>query len=196
MAIQQLSSQMWGGLGPLPQQQQSQPAAWQTGGKMPGYGGGAQQPVQQNQAGDLTNWMQSLYPEAPTTPQPLEGGFGSGAWDILDPFGIGGAGTGGAGTPAPSQITTGITQPQAPAPPTLPQMGAGPQGLPGANPGMAANWDQAMQPQFMQMLAQYYPQAAGLQGNFEQARAQAGLGWGGQQMAQQSSLLQALQGLV
>lgn len=196
MAVQRLSASAWGGLGPLPQTPQQQPAAWQYGGKGPQGGGGGQAPVQQNQVGDLTNWMQSLYPEAPTTPQPLEGGYGSGAWNILDPFGGVGTGGAGAGVPAPSQITTGITQPQLPELPTMPQMGAGPQGLPGANQGMAANWEQAARPQFMQMLASYYPQAAGLQGGFEQTRAQAGLGWGGQQMAQQSSLLQALRGLV
>ena len=197
MAVQQLSAQAWGGLGPLPQQPQQQPAAWQYGGKGP-QGGGGRAPAApaQNPVGDLTQWMQGLYPQAPTTPQPLDGGYGSGAWNILDPFGGVGTGGVGAGAPAPPQISTGITQPQAPAAPTMPEMGAGPQGLSGANQGMAANWQQAIQPQFMKMMAQYYPQEAGLQGGFEQARAQAGLGWGGQQMAQQSSLLQALRGLV
>ena len=208
MAIQQLSASAFGGLKPT--SRTSTPvtgtaAPWQrTSNYDPRFsgvsiqqpqGGGGQSP---NQVGGLLQWMQSLYPEAPTTPQPLAGGYGSEAWNILDPF-SGGAGMGGAGggVPASPQISTGITQPNMPAKPTMPGMGAGPEGIGGmANQGMAANWDQAIQPAFMKLLASYYPSAAGLQGGFEQAQSQAGLGWGGLQNARQGSLMQALAGLV
>ena len=195
---QQMSAWNWGGIEPMQNSGSPQPAPWQLGGKSPqGAGGQAPAPVQ-DPVGDLTGWMQSLYPDQPTTPQPLEGGYGSGAWNILDPFGGVGMGGAGAGVPAPSQISTGITQPNIPSAPTMPGQGAGPQGLgsQATQDALAANWPQAVQPEFMKLMASYYPQAAGLQGGFEQARAQAGLGWGGQQAAQQGSLLQMLKGLV
>ena len=167
-------------------------AAWQTGGK----GGGGTLPAAapaETPISNLTNWLQGQYPGAPTTPQPLESGYGSGAWNILDPF-SGGAGMGGG---AATQINTGITQPNMPGAPTMPNMPAGPEGMGGmANQGMAANWSQAMEPEFMQQMAGFFPQQAGLQGGFENAQAQAGLGWGGIAQGQQGNLMRFLQGLV
>jgi hypothetical protein len=149
-------------------------------------GGPAASPVS-----NLMQQVMGMYPETPTTPQPLQGGYGSAAWNILGP--LGGAGMADAGG-APAQITTGITQPEAPAAPVQPSMG----GLPDwVDPAAAqANFGQSMEPAFMKLLASYYPSAAGLQGGFEQARANAGLGWGGLQTGQQGNLLRFLQGLV
>ncbi len=105
--------------------------------------------------------------------------------------------------PQMMNITTGIQPPQIPQ---APQAQAPPQftGSPMQQQAAIANFGQAAQPQLATQLAQYYPQASGLQDAGQLAQAQSGLGWGGlgqqsnqiaqsNQVAQQGQLLQLLQ---
>lgn len=195
MAQQQLAAKLWGGMTNLPSTPTPGPALWQYGGKVPGNVA-VRPPASGAPPSNVAALMQQflgMYPDRADTPQPLPGGYGSQAWNILDQLGGASAqapATGQAGQAPIGQISTGITAPNIPDAPTRPTM----PGLPSwVNPQAAqANWPQSVEPGFMELLASYYPSQAGLQSGFEGARANAGLGWGGLRTGLMGNLAQML----
>ena len=161
----------------------------------------------------------------PTLPQPMSlqdilaavpqysplGSYGAGAWQQPSyglPDASQGTPQGGGleqwaqpGAPLEQSISTGITMPQMQGPPMMPpQQPEGPSWL-GGDPSAA--YAQAIQSPMAQLQSDYYTQLAPLMRGAEEARAQAGLAWGGlgqgmaqrQGLAQQGQLAQLLQAM-
>ena len=94
----------------------------------------------------------------------------------------------------PAQISTGITAPylQAPEMPQTPDMPGWMSG--GAARAAQSTLGQALQPEMMALQEQYYPAAAELMNQFQSGQAGAGLGWAGNRLGQQNTLLRAMAG--
>lgn len=196
---QTLAGQVWGGLPRTGGSQVRPAAAWQRTAQ-PGGGQGVQQFQGGGQSpGVLGAMMGAFGNELANSPsvQPLD--YGAGAWNILDPFG----GQQPQQPAQPTQITTGIGQPDFAAPefgpPPAPMEGISDVAAQSAQSGLA----QQLQPQQLALQEQYQTGSAGLQDAFMRSRAQAGLGWGGQaigmqnlQNQNQGNLLRFLSGMA
>lgn len=131
-------------------------------------------------------------------------GYDNIQWPTYPQAGQGGGGQPGGGGQA--QVNSGITQP---AMPGMPQAQAAPR-VSGMSPGALQAYHGRSQALAAAPLAQaqgqYYGQQAGMNDQFQQARSQSGLGWGGlanqgqanargQQLGQMNNLLGFLQGM-
>ena len=207
----------------LMQQRQQAREAQQAGGG----GGGAPTPVQMVQNAGYQGLQAAQNPvmpqappalEYPTLQQPMGLGELMSHLPAYQPLGSYGAQyfqTPASGAPAASQapssppvaagptnITTGITVPQFAGPAALPAMPDAPAWAGGG--AAQQNYAMAAQPLQGQLAGDYYAQAGPMTLAAEQARAGAGLGWGGlynqwlqnqlSNMGQQQSALWALLG--
>ncbi len=208
MAIQQKTASAFGGINPQAGSPYPAAAPWQIRNNAPA-------PQRQFGLGDFLSNAQASSEQARVNPViPHQSYFGvapgAGAWqNVVDEF-LPQQQPAAQGfpqqqvAPQPAQITTGITQPQEiqqPQPgqtPNLPSWlgNAGQQAVQG-------NLSRFLEPLQAEAMGNYYTGTSGLQDSFQQAQAQAGLGWGGlaQKMfglqgQRQGNLLNFLSGLA
>ncbi len=197
MAQQQLAANAWGGMPPTSQIRTPKTgvthAGWQQASNYSDRFSPStlQQSPQQSPASSLVDALQIDYPQyqgAPDVGDDLQ--LGAPYWE-QPAWGMDQQGQQQAG---PAQISTGITAPYL-APPEMPQMPDMP-GWMGGGAARAAQstLGQALQPEMMAQQEQYYPAAAELMNQFQSGQAGAGLGWAGNRLGQQNTLLRAMAG--